>query len=58
MNLQTLKNTLVFMERVTVTGKECVAWVEAVIAIQADIRTLEAPPSVIDPRPPGVGNAS
>ncbi len=44
MNLEILKNVLNFMERVPMTGREAIAWTEAVGAIQGEINKLEAPP--------------
>lgn len=37
MNAENLKNALIFMERASATGKECIAWVQTYLALQADL---------------------
>ncbi len=43
LNRQTLVNIALFMERVTVTGKEALAWSETYQAVVAQINALDTP---------------
>ena len=46
------QNLIAFMERVPVTGKEAVAWVQAYAALQEQLAAFTAPPA----QPVGASN--
>lgn len=43
MNAENLKNAMVFMERASATGKECIAWVQTYQAMILALKALEVP---------------
>lgn len=43
MNAENLKNAMIFMERASATGKECIAWVQTYQALILSLQTLEVP---------------
>jgi hypothetical protein len=51
MNQQTLKNIAIFLERVTVTGKEAFAWCEAYGEIQTALQPTALPVAPADGTP-------
>lgn len=42
MNESTLQNLLLFMDRVTCTGKECMAWAETYQSVHMQLASLRA----------------
>jgi hypothetical protein len=44
LNIDTLKNLLVFMDRVQTVGKEAFVWVQTYAAVQSEIQSLETSP--------------
>jgi hypothetical protein len=52
MQVETLKNILIFLDRVQVVGKESVVWCMAYQEIQAEIAKLTAPKQPEPPAPP------
>lgn len=46
MKTEDLKNLLIFMKRVPVTGEEALAWAQSYLALQAAYEAATAPPDV------------
>ena len=51
MKLENLKNALIFLERATATGKECLAWVQTYADIQQEIDGMNAKTTAPVPTP-------
>jgi len=43
MDVENLKNAIIFMKRVTATGEECMSWAQTYMALQRDLQLATAP---------------